>query len=271
MSEELLFTEAEWNASIPGVVAAMTAHLRPYRTAIYEHKRDEHGGEYGEGWGSGSYLRLGNQLFILTNQHVACIRTEGRMLAYQFDGQEDIRASVGDHAEFSWPLDLAVLPVDMGAWADGGNKSKPIEIEQIALAHDPVPTELVAFTGFAGQNVSFHYSTLFAEGTCYTAREIELPPDERFSTRFHFGVDYRPDLASTLQGGKGLPLPPGLSGSTVWDTGFVAAKMKGIPWTPDHARVTGVVWGWPSGNACLVATRAEFVRSFLLSVVSKQT
>lgn len=263
MSGDLLFTEAEWNAAIPGVVAAMTDYLRPYRTAIYEHK-----GEYGEGWGSGSFLRLGDKVFILTNQHVACIREESRVLAYQFDGQADIRAIAGNHAEHLWPLDLAVLPVDMKAWPDATNKSSPIEVEQIALGHDPVPGELLAFTGFAGQSTSFHFNTLFTKGTCYTAREIELPQDERFSSRFHFGLDYRPDLASSVNGTDALPLPPGLSGSTVWDTRFVAARMAGIPWTPELATVTGVVWGWPSGHACLVATRAEFVRSFLLGVTA---
>ncbi|MCC7436185.1 MAG: hypothetical protein IT363_16030 [Methanoregulaceae archaeon] len=270
MSDELLFTEEEWNAAVPGVVKDMTAHLRPFRTAIYEHKRDADGAEYGNGWGSGSYLRLGPRVFILTNQHVAQVSAEGRTLAHQFDGQDDIRALVGNHAVIPWPLDLAVLPVDMRAWAGTGNMSNTINIDQIALAHDPAPTELLAFTGFAGQNVSFHFSTLLAQGTCYVAREVELPHDQRFSSRFHFGIDYRPDLASAAQGGQGLPLPPGLSGSTVWDTGFVAAKMEGVPWTPDRARVTGIVWGWPSSNACLVATRAEYLRSFLLSLDATQ-
>lgn len=269
MSGTLLFTEEEWNAAAPAVAADMVAYLRPYRTAIYEHKQNEDGDEHGEGWGSGSYLRVADKVLILTNHHVACIRAEGRSLAYQYDGQEDILAVSGNHAELPWPLDLAVLPTDALAWAASSNKSKPIEIEQIALAHDPAPTELLAFTGFAGQHVSFHFNTLFSKGTCYTAREVELPQDERFSSRVHFGIDYRPDLASTLQVGHGLPLPPGLSGSTVWDTGFVAAKMAGVRWTPDCARVTGVIWGWPSGNACLVATRAEYLRSFLLSVVAQ--
>jgi hypothetical protein len=67
------------------------------------------------------------------------------------------------------------------------------------------------------------------------------------------------DYAVPLQG-------HGLSGSTVWNTNFVAAKMDGIEWTPELAKVTGVVWGWPSGHACLVATRAEYLRSFLLGV-----
>lgn len=202
----------------------------------------------------------------LANQHVAVVREEKRVLAHQFDGEDDIRAIVGNHAEFQWPLDLAVLPVDMSAWADATKKSKAIEPEQISLGHDPVPGELLAFTGFAGQNVSFHFNTLIAKGTCYTTREIELPPDDRFSSRIHFGLDYRPDLASGLKERDALPLPPGLSGSTVWNTGFMAARLAGVQWTPDQARVTTIIWGWPSGAACLVATRAEFVRSFLLQV-----
>lgn len=267
MSGQLLFNEKEWNAAMPAVVKAMTEHLRPYRVAITEHKQDNDGGEYGEGWGSGSFLRLSDKVYILTNQHVACAREEGRVLGYQLDGQEDIRRVVGNHAEFPHPLDIALLPVDMKAWAGTSNKSKAIDVSQIALSHDPVQTELLTFTGFAGERTSFHFNTLFTEGTCSTAREIPLPQDERFSSRFHFGIDYRPNLASTVIGDKGLPLPPGLSGSTVWNTGFVAAKMAGVTWTPDMAKVTGVVWGWPSGNACLVGTRAEYLRSFLLGAM----
>jgi len=157
----------------------------------------------------------------------------------------------------------------MRAWAEDTNKSKGIEIDQIMLGHDPVTTELLTFTGFAGENVSFHFDTLFAKGTCYTAREIDLPADARFSLRFHFALDYRPEAASRVTGKDDLPLPPGLSGSTVWNTGFVAARMAGIPWTPALAKVTGVIWGWPSGHACLIATRAESVRSFLLGTAGK--
>lgn len=134
-----------------------------------------------------------------------------------------------------------------------------------------MPTELLTFTGFAGQNVSFHFDHLFAKGTCYTAREIELPPDNRFSSRFHFGMDYRPDLASSVIGNDALPLPPELSGSTVWNTGFVAARMAGVPWTPELAKVPGVMWGWPSGHACLVARAPSFLRSLLLGVPERIT
>jgi hypothetical protein len=36
-------------------------------------------------------------------------------------------------------------------------------------------------------------------------------------------------------------------------------------WSPEMARVTGVVWGWPSSIGCLVATRSEYIRSYLLA------
>ena len=254
----LLFTEAEWQAAMPTVVADMTDFLAARRAPVFKDHVD-----HGEGWGSGSFLELGGKVFILTNEHVADARTPSQQLASQLHNQEDIWRIVGNHVQLPLPLDLALLPVPDVMWATT-HGSKAIGVEQIAIAHDPVEGELLAFSGFAGERVRFHFGTLFSEPTCSTARETALPADDRFSGRFHFGIDYRPDLAEDVIGTKGLPLPPGLSGSTVWNTRFVAAKMAGQNWTPDIAQVTGVVWGWPSDHGCIVATRAEYVRSFLL-------
>lgn len=257
---ELLFTEAEWKAALPSVVADMTAYLRPYRTAVYEDF-----GDHGQSWGSGSYISVGDAVHILTNEHVSTVRHDKRHLAYQFDGQDDIRSVVGVHFELGAPYDLGLLPVDMLSWPEPSNNSKAIEIEQIALAHAPADTEILTVAGFAGERVSFSFGQLNAESVCYTAREIALPQHTDIDLRYHFGLDYNPGQATNVIGNRGLPIPPGLSGSTVWDTGFVKAKMWGQTWTPDMARVTGVIWGWPSGTGCIVATRAEYLRSFLLA------
>jgi hypothetical protein len=173
---------------------------------------------------------------------------------------------VGDHLEFPSPLDLALLPVSDKAWASKPAGSRAIDVDQIALAHDPVPMELLTFTGFPGKDKQkeFWFDTLCSQGICYTGREVELPKDERFNSRFHFGLDYRPDLATSVGVKADLPLPPGLSGSTVWNTQFVAAKMAEKTWSPEMAQVTGVVWGWHTSAACLVVTRSEYVRRFLL-------
>lgn len=256
---QLVFTKNEWEELRPQVVKEMKDFLYPYRTAVFE----DHG-THGEGWGSGSYLRLGTNIYILTNEHVTAVRCVKRMLTHQFNGQETIRRIVGNHVDYGAPLDLGLLPIDMAAWSESSNHSKGIEIEQLALAHTPVEGELMTFTGFAGDNVDFYFNTLFSEATCYTAREKQLPDHVDINSRFHFGMDYQPNLATDIIGNSGLPKPPGLSGSTVWNTGVVEAKMRGIPWTPDCARVTGIIWGWPSSDGCLVATRVEYLRAFLL-------
>lgn len=260
MSDQLLFTQTEWENAVPKVVEDMTSFLRPYRAPVFEHTDDG-----GKGWGSGAYIELGDRHFLLTNEHVAAAHQQGRKLIHQFLDQDELQLVTGDGVSRSDPFDLALLPVDETAWATPTNHSRAIAVEQIALAHNPVQAELLTFTGFAGAKVSFHFNTLTSKATCSTAREVPLPPnDPRFSSRFHFGLDYKPNLATDVIGKEGLPHPPGLSGSVVWDTGFVLAKMSGQTWTPDMAKVTGVVWGWPSNAGCIVATRAEYLRSFLL-------
>jgi len=262
MTQELLFTKEEWDTAMPVVVEAMTKHLKAYRAPIFEDF-----GDHCDGWGSGSYLQVAERVFILTNEHVARARREGRKLIHQFAGQEDFRPIVGDHVAKDFPFDLALLPIDAAAWRDASNQSRAISIDQISWAHQPVAGEIFSFTGFSGQEAKFYFNTMLYTGTCYTAREVELPEDQRFAGRFHLGLDYRPDLAKTVIGDKGLPLPPGLSGSTLWNTRFVEAKMAKTPWTPELAMVTGVIWGWPSALACLVATRAEYLRFFLLGAL----
>ncbi len=113
----------------------------------------------------------------------------------------------------------------------------------------------MSFVGFPGDDVRFFFETITAKAQCLTGPEVELSPgDDRFSSRFHFGRDYNPNLSNDGIGNKGLSRPPGLSGSTVWNTCFVEAKVCGIAWTPEMAKVTGAVWGWPSNFGCLVAT-----------------
>ncbi|MGF7151957.1 hypothetical protein FHS96_005625 [Sphingomonas zeicaulis] len=257
-NDDLIFTEDDWDAAVPAVARDMTAYLAARRAPIFEDL-----GDHGAGWGSGSFLRLGSGIFILTNEHVTKARRRKQVLTSQLREKDEIWRIIGNHVELPAPYDLALLPVPNSVWS-APHGSTPIEIGQISVAHRPVEGELLAFAGFAGQRVSFRFNNLFSEATCYVAREIGLPTDSRVDSRFHFGIDYRPDLAENVVGNVGLPLPPGLSGSTVWNTNFVAAKMAGRAWTPDLAVVTGVVWGWPSDHGSIVATRAEYVRSFLL-------
>src|SRR6266851_7600659 len=138
MTEELAFTNEEWDTAIPGVVEAMTNHLKAYRAPVFEDF-----GDHCEGWGSGSYLQVGARVFILTNEHVARARPQGRRLIHQFAGRDNFAPIVGDHVAKDWPLDLALLPVDAGAWSNADNQSRAISLDQISLAHLPVSGEIL--------------------------------------------------------------------------------------------------------------------------------
>lgn len=262
MADQLLFEKDEWDEAMRQLVREMTEYLAAFRAPVFEDF-----GTHGGGWGSGAYLQLGQRVFLLTNDHVATARKSGRQLAYQFAGQEDLRRVAGNHVSFGAPLDLALLPVDTQAWAHQSNQSRAITVDQIASYHAPVQGEVLTLVGFAGENVDFHFGAVTAKAICWAAQEAALPEDERFFTRFHFGIDYKPDLATDVVAKEGLPRPPGLSGAAVWNTCFVEAKMAGKSWKPELAKVTGVVWGWPSDVGCLIATRAEYLRSFLLGAV----
>jgi hypothetical protein len=263
MSTAFPFSQTKWSNAFPQVTADMHAFLTPYRAPVYEDL-----GTYGQGWGSGSYVQVKDRLFILTNEHVSEVKRHGRKLAHQLDGQPDIYLSAGQNIEVGWPEDLALLPIDDGAWKAKPHGSKPIDLSQIALRHAPVEDEMLAFIGFAGDDVKFVFSTLTAKSTTLISREAPVTADPGVvDPLLHFGIDYRPDQAIRVDGNGDLPLPPGLSGSTVWNTRFVETALAGGVWTPDLAQVTGVVWGWPSSQACLVATKAEQLQAFLAEAV----
>uniref|UniRef100_B0T9I0 Peptidase S1 and S6 chymotrypsin/Hap n=1 Tax=Caulobacter sp. (strain K31) TaxID=366602 RepID=B0T9I0_CAUSK len=260
---DLLFTEAEWTAVMPKVCAEMTDYLRRYRTPVFiDH------GDHGSPHGSGSFLEVAGRKFVLTNEHVAAAKRKGNPLGVRFHDQDQLLVLMGDHVEATWPWDLALLPVSDEGWSKFDHSAAAIQIDQIALAHAPYPTEVLAFSGYAGERTTFVFETMQFGATTSLAREVALAAHADLDERFHFGMAYLPDLATSVVGDRGLPRPPGLSGSTVWNTGFVEAKAKGVEWTPELAKVTGVVWGWPTGQGAVVATRAEHLRSFLLGATS---
>lgn len=210
---------------------------------------------------------MGNRRFVLTNEHVARARRNGEQLGVRLDEQDQLVRIAGDHSELPWPWDLALLPVADSAWSTLSHASSAIRIDQIATAHTPVPTEVFAFAGYAGERTTFVFGTMQFGAMTSLAREVELEPHDEIDSRFHLGLAYLPDRATTVLGDRDLPKPPGLSGSTLWNSCFVEAKALGREWSPELARVAGVVWGWPSGQGVIVATKAEHVRRFLLGTL----
>lgn len=258
-----LFSKEEWEKEATRVTTEMKMFTQKFATPVS--RVIDH--DYGISEGTGNYIEISGRSHLLTNEHVAqALNTHS--LSHQFLNDDTVYRVIGlFHAE-KWPLDVAVSAIEDKVWTSKPHDSKPISEDKWALAHVAVPGELLFMKGFAGAGAKFHFGALISSATSYSCREVSLPTDDRFHSRFHFGLDYRPDKATELDG-RSLPDPHGLSGSLVWNTRLVECTAKQEKWTPDCARVTGLVWGWPSSAACLVATRAEYVRSFLLRFTQK--
>lgn len=258
--------KAEWNAHVAQVTTAMQEYTKKFVTPIslaIEY-------DYGELLGTGNYVDLRGQKHLLTNEHVA----KGVLLhslAHQFLNSDTVFRASNPFQVFTQPLDVAVSVIDENIWRHVQHNSAALPEEKWAIVHTPVKGEILFFKGFSGERARFHFGHLFTQATSYGVQEVPLPAeDRRLNSRFHFALDYRPALATPINGDtRGLPLPTGFSGSLVWNTRFVELREKGNAWTPDCAEVTGLVWGWPPSRACIVATRAEYLRSFLLRATNR--
>lgn len=247
-------TSEEWNMMCNEVTSQMLEHIKPYTTPISKVLADD----YGEHCGSGSFLCHANSRYLITNEHVAKA-LESHSLAHQFNESESesvVRITKPMCAK-QYPFDLALSKIPDKAWSVCRHKSNAIHLARFAHKHDPVDGELLFMIGYSDERSDFYFGYLNSPGTPYTTQETSFPKDIG-DPKYHFAIHYKPDLAISVDGKfRGLPKPPGMSGSLVWNTRFVEYFQQNKEWSPNQAQVTGIVWGWPSSDACLLATRVE--------------
>jgi hypothetical protein len=156
-----------------------------------------------------------------------------------------------------YPADVALTKIKDEAWNACQHHARPIPINHFSEKHNPVEGELMFMIGYSDERSDFHFGTLFLPGTPYLTQSVDFPK-EFGDIKFHFSIYYKPDLAVSVDSSaRGLPKPPGMSGSLVWNTRFLETIQKGETWSPKKSCVTGIVWGWPSSDASLLATRVE--------------
>lgn len=80
----------------------------------------------------------------------------------------------------------------------------------------------------------------------------------------HICCAWNPKLAIALLDTKGdLSLPDGMSGSPLWNTRYVEVTRAGGKWTPQDARITGIVWAHSSKACQLFATPVNLFRNII--------
>ena len=252
------FLTREWAVSSSQVLEDMGAYLQPFCTPVVKAFQT-----HGELIGSGAYVEVRDQTFVLTNEHVATKFDGPERPAHQFFKQKQPRLITGRFEQNPPPVDAALMPVNNAAWQTRG-QAKSFVIDQICNRHAPFTGEMLVILGFSQERSKQFFSTLSTPGLCYIC--CEMKPIDNYDTQFVFDVDFRPDFCENMSSSHPLPKAHGLSGSVVWNTGFIQSRTNGVKWTPDLAMVTGQVCRWVEDQGRVVATRSEHIKPWLTNI-----
>ena len=244
----------ECQQTLANICSAMIAEVDGFTTPVS--RVIEH--DYGELEGTGSYVEIDNRRFLVTNEHVAACRST-HSLAHQFAKCSDVYRTLHPFVCVTYPNDIAMCAIDDSVWFRTMHGARAIPINRFADHHSPTEHELLFLCGYSGDTSKFLFNQLNCERLQYLTQEVLMPTDFG-DCQYHFAVHYLPDRATTIKdGARGLPRPPGWSGTLVWNTRYRETVQAGGNWMPSLARITGVIWGWPSGEGCLLATRVEHI------------
>ena len=243
----------KWERICADTATQMIEQVKPYLIPISRVLSAEEG----ELLGSGAYFAANQNKYIITNEHVAKHLANNSLTHQFFENENIIRLTKPVYAEAA-PADVAISRIEQTSWNICEHGALAIPIKRFAEKHAPVQHELLFFAGYSGERSKFLFGHLITPGTPYLTQECQFPSSVlEADSRFHFSLHYPPDLAKSIDGSSHLPYPHGFSGSLVWDTKRVACYQAGEEWNPGMAIVTGIVWGWPSSEACILATKVE--------------
>jgi hypothetical protein len=256
-------SEDDWAKICLNVADQMSTYTRDYIASV----SIEVSPTEGRLVGSGTYLELHGQPYILTNEHVAREQLKGS-LAHQLKNGEYAFQITNPFQTLSYPVDAAIVRIEKEHFAQGERRAIPSTKikERFVTANQ----ELLCIHGFPSEKsrMSAFVGGLLSRSIAYSTQEINLPKsyDPAYFFAIHYPYDQR--LMTTEDKRDYLPNPHGLSGSTVWDTGYVAKK--GINWKPEDASIVGLIRAWDQNHHSLIGIKIEVVRQFLVKAIREE-
>jgi hypothetical protein len=255
---------AQWDRICQETTLAMKVHCLPYVTPISR----ELSPTEGKLQGTGNYMEVAGKRLLITNEHVLR-QWKRQRFAYQFQGCDDVFPLPTPLSLEQPPLDAAICEIPDSLWQAGSHHSSAVPATRLAERHDPVRGELLFICGFPEQRSEFWFGQLTSRATPLLTQELPSPPVDGVHP-YTFVMPYVPERAQFAEaGGVPLSLPPGLSGSLVWNTRRVECLIQDREWRPDLAQVTGMLSRWDSGISAIFAVRIEVLRDFLTRHVPK--
>jgi len=214
--------------------------------------------------GTGAYLEYGLKRLIITNEHV--IRDYRlRQFGHQLLGCDDVFRLEKPRALEGHPVDAAICIIKSALWNSRPHTAELVPLSRIARRHRPVPGELLYLSGYPGERSGFIFDTLISYATRLVTQEVRPEDSVTGLHPNYFALYYPVGKARSVDPNNTRPLslPPGLSGSLIWNTRRIECHARNISWSPEQARVTGLLCSWIEKPPYVVALRSEVMLNFL--------
>lgn len=268
-----MMTVAEWSEHCAKVKDAMRDWVKRFVTPIS--MSAEHG--HGVSWGTGTYLEISGKHHVLTNNHVVADVPAGGRLAHLPGPTDDYVAIINPWCRAPYPTDAACAATP-NVGSAGTKEAVPYKLVEPQFAAEQ--DEMLFWIGFPGFTAERHEAPTEArQRMTRFGGSLEIPglpmlsqvirdwngeSEDRFDPAVHVAIHY-PNEAQRSANGPTTTLPnaKGMSGSLLWDTKYVASLRKSASWTPEDARVCGLVWGVLDDPEVVIATKIEHVRNSL--------
>lgn len=251
-----ILTQKMWNVIQDDTYKCMVEHVEPFLSPIWKYKD----GNDEQLHGTGTYIENANDRYIITNEHVAKFNLTKR-LTHSFHKSENVLVLTNEFLCEAAPVDVAISKIDDSIWKKEVGQGKGIPVKRFAERHSTTKGELLFFSGFSGERSRTVFDNIISRGTSFLTQECCLLESvEDANPKYHISIPYPPELARTKDSKLPLPDPHGFSGSLLWDTKRVEYLRKDLEWNPSIAKVTAIIWGWPSSSACILATKVEHLK-----------
>jgi hypothetical protein len=250
-------TPAQWKVIIGIVTEQMLAFTRPFVTPLTTPTP-----ETIRLTGTGSYVDIECQRLLLTCAHVA----GDKPVHYRFAGAEDVFEHQGPWREDPHPIDAATVPMSNAAWTATSHKAGAVPAAAFAARHHTAQLEeLLFFRGYAGENAAYGFGVHAANGSGYCSQEVKASGDSEIFEMFWepLQTQFTAGTSAEAKASMGFNDAQGFSGSLVWNTRYLETTAAGRKWSPDDAKVTGLLRRWDTGTKSLLVWRVEHLRAWL--------
>lgn len=229
----------------------------PYLAQIFEVQSKERG-KY---LGSGTFVQVGNEAYLLTAAHVPKKCSTG-LWAYSVGDSTPPVVIPNPWQCISLPTDLAWARLDAAHFGTE-HRARLLDTCFLDSTADDLDGDILFVHGWPGQlskelwslangiaSKSFPYTTV-----------IGTSSRNWFDPAIHIAVDFRVEgQIDELERLADVPSLEGVSGSAVWRTNW---RQHRDDWGPHHARVIGVAFDWDQAGHAITCTRIERVRDFV--------